>query len=737
MVELPRGAGPLRILPPLPPGHHPNDPLTGSPGYHGHGLRPGSKEDDGGHANQVAQLPYVKLPQPPPFQHHGSSNLQQCTVISTCGRPDAQGWRRRDRFSVEEKLAMGFNKPAQRTMLSGCGFGNRSASLPVLSVARPTLEAEAPQDSACRQQSLSPAPRRSCTVGDPGSPPRPSSADSSSNEPPSSLESPPGGGATSSTSSRLCREGVERLRVKLLERSRSLHEAFAKLSKRNTLSKELPLKELRAALARIADDVDHDEFFAALGFECVDGLSLMALWRALLVATPEALLWELRCGLISHHLWPCGLRRTLLPADVTVSPAIQRFRTHIEAHVMLDVNREDWSELCGCIGLSPFEAKKLFAFFLDQRTGKVGWQRVCEYVQATVAPGVSFMNFTLKLLGRYGSLRAAYTHACMFSTLGMRQADFQALAAQVGVEERPARKLWRLMSRVGHHSVDDDMREEIDSPLASGGHGLDTTLNAAGYDSGVASPSGAAGQMGLSQQEFVQLLLPWAPESTLDKLASSLREKFGSLAKGRQALRQKGLPGECILTPRKFQEALGAVGLGNHCDADVVLAKTRDLRARAGRAPAVAPGAAAEELTLDDLLDGLRTLESLRKGVADETGDVRELVRKQTDPVWQQLHAVQTELELAFRGRGGRCWSAAHDHKRGGGSQGSSAGGDRSSRKLPPTGGGSRRSSTASNGASRSRSVGAVPLANSLSRPAGGSSEPVQRRRIGGNGALR
>lgn len=524
------------------------------------------------------------------------------------------------------------------------GLGNRTTSLPSLALAKPGFESEA--DTSHDSTLLSPVSRHSRATSDGAASPAGAQSPSGQisedleSQRPGSPESPLPVVTTPPPASRLSREGVERLRVKLLERSRSLHEAFVKLGKRNTLTKELPMKELRSALARIGD-VDDDEFFAALGAERADALSLMTLWRAFLTASPEAMLWELRCGLVSQRLWPTSLRRAPLPEDVSLSQGCQRFRALIEAQAMLSFSRDEWQKLCNCVGLTVYEEKRLFSFFLDKRTGTVSWGNVCDHVKAVVAPGVSCLNFTSKLLHRFGSLRAAYSSACSLTRFGMRHVDFSDLASQIGVGERPASRLWRIFVRADDSSLVDSVEVEgLGGHFSYGNCSEQVGPGEPGPAPLIAPPTSGVFSGGLTQHDFVQRLLPWAPESALDKLAKALRDHFGSLAKSRQALRQHSAGG-LALTPRSFQETLKAAGFCRECDTDVVLAKLRELRRRAGRYHGDIP----EELTVDDVVDGLRALDSLRNMVMDDTWDAQEIVKRQTLPVWRQLHAVQHEIE--------------------------------------------------------------------------------------------
>lgn len=141
----------------------------------------------------------------------------------------------------------------------------------------------------------------------------------------------------------------------------------------------------------------------------------------------------------------------------------------------------------------------------------------------------------------------------------------------------------------------------------------------------------------ITQDQFVDLMVPWAPDMlswapnvALRTLERKIGTQFTSLAECRQTLRQHGLPSSFELSPERLHEGLSAVGI-THCDVDVVLRK----------AGSVAGLTINSQATFDDVIEAFRSSwQGARVGE-------RDLLEKDGMRVWQQLSDEKHSMHMA------------------------------------------------------------------------------------------
>jgi len=107
-------------------------------------------------------------------------------------------------------------------------------------------------------------------------------------------------------------QGLERLRVELLRRFLSLHDAFARLDHTVSRHRALSPQEFRLAMERLGvSPEDADEVFPTLDSSGSGGVTLSEFLHALVDVSPQALLWELRCRLLHTDIGPQNLKKAL------------------------------------------------------------------------------------------------------------------------------------------------------------------------------------------------------------------------------------------------------------------------------------------------------------------------------------------------------------------------------------------------------------------------------------------
>lgn len=424
----------------------------------------------------------------------------------------------------------------------------------------------------------------------------------------------PGRSVPASTA-RFPHEALEQFRTRLLCRYRCLHDAFSvALASSSSEKVALGPKELRTSLARIGQE-ETDELFAASGMSwqgCTHtGMTLLQFFHELVGVSSEALLWELRCRLASCNLWPRPSDPESLRSFVSVSID--------EADApLLRLDHDLWLRFCTQLGLTSVEAQGLYKMLSDG-AGSVDIDHMFVVVRATVASDASLMQLADKLLSRYGSFRDAYATVCMKSDRVMKWREFQKLTFASEFGKQSSEKLWTALRHVESPSRAGDNGTLVAEEMEIDDDASNRSMELPGSD-----------VEGLSENEFVQRLvcwapdlLRWSPDSVLHELECELNRKFDGFSECRRALRQQGLPGSFELSPKRLKAGLASVGI-LRCDADVLLDKVRLVLGKTSED---------RQVTFDDLIQAIRdTSPMLSKKNSTSPGAVRKALLKE----WRQ-----------------------------------------------------------------------------------------------------
>lgn len=460
---------------------------------------------------------------------------------------------------------------------------------------------------------------------------------------------------------------MKQLRSDMLRQFDSLHGAFAVLARLTPSDKALGPKELRASLALIAPATS-DAFFKTVGTAWPGAVSLAQLFRVLMDmgACPEAFLWELRGRLMEVGIWPNYVdtaraltRRLLETGSLEQSPQdpLERLLStsrSLASDLALErtpgallhrgreasagtatpglpapneesdlLNRQDWLKLCSLLGLTLFEARRLLKI-LGSEAGVVSLQRTFKLLRGLVTPDYSLTTFVSKVLEQYETLGHSFRDAtlCRNQSPVMLLRDFSRLASGFGVGGKEALDLWVALLTVAEGKSRVPEGTMKDSRLGSQASTSSTA-------SGVAEAQEA---VRLSEQDFVRLMLDWAPDDTMNSLKGQLCELFGSLTEGRRALIGHGLSGRAALTPRCFAAGLRAAGVAS-CNAEVVLHRVRNLLNRPFY----------YQVTLDDVIEKMRSSHA-------SAGTAHDIVEGDILHVWQQLRAVKATMRQSADG---------------------------------------------------------------------------------------
>eukprot|EP00928_Gymnodinium_smaydae_P010380 TRINITY_DN13903_c0_g1_i2.p1 TRINITY_DN13903_c0_g1~~TRINITY_DN13903_c0_g1_i2.p1 ORF type:complete len:711 (-),score=203.45 TRINITY_DN13903_c0_g1_i2:167-2299(-) len=402
---------------------------------------------------------------------------------------------------------------------------------------------------------------------------------------------------------------LERFRRKLLKHHRSVHEAFAKFDASMEKDRSLSLEEFRRSAAKINVVKDVDLIFTLID---ADGSGTVSTneWLAALVGTsPDALLWELRCGLDKHGIRFSNAHKAF---ELIRHHDLQKKRLNLddkdirdslldvgEVRQNLRLRRNDWLKFGLTLGLSIPCTERLFEIVDRDQSGAVDLPEMFEALRAT-APDVSLEGFVTKVLVRYGSLQEAFKqHACD-DLLG--RDEFLELAKALEVKDQNALELW---SRARD-------QEGIARRQDSGGADL------------------------MREEEFVQQLRIWAPETALDSLREQMREQFGSVRGGQMALLQAGTVQDEVLSVAELESLFRRVNI-RHCDAALVLGVVATMRGDA------CPGDF-QGITLEDVVCALRRRGRARRSKGLRSSSPLEVVASAMGPYWQQLNAIKNEI---------------------------------------------------------------------------------------------
>lgn len=473
---------------------------------------------------------------------------------------------------------------------------------------------------------------------------------------------------------------VSRLRERLLERFRSLHDAFGDVNRLTLMERLSNADLLRSALLshlggpgglRAVDDCD-DMFAALSGASTREdrGVSLADVWDALVSGSPETLLWEMRCRLVFAGICPHNHRLALQKATQLVQrqresrskkASWRRLRrpnfrggsknangsgedsdaasrspmlgcsdscegSSAKGHSRLD--HGDWLRFCFSLGLRSVEAERLFVILVGgDPSGIVDLPHMFATLRVTVAPDVSLERFATRVLDRYGSPAEAFDTVCSQRDRVMRWGDFQSLAEAIDVKDQNALELWTVLTS------GTDTQDEIE------GYGFRPWDHPA-------EPEDI--ELSLPERAFTDQLLVWAPDTALGALRIQLCEHFGDLAQCRRGLEQRGLSKDRALTPDRFRAKLESVGVLG-CDTRRILgAVPAALHVGDDDSPRLG-SASRSRVTLGDLFEALSDTQwaagSGRPGACTA-------VRDGTTSLWQQLQEVQEDLS---QGANGEC----------------------------------------------------------------------------------
>jgi hypothetical protein len=380
-------------------------------------------------------------------------------------------------------------------------------------------------------------------------------------------------------------------RLRLLEHFHSLHDAFSSQIRSSSWEVVLGPKEMRTELSRISDDAD--ELFVSSGMNWPVGLSIASLFYKLVGSSPESLLWELRCRLASSGLWHHGNLRLTDLAKCLSHESIKACSDRAEADCqdlqatpysscnsiddtdddvstpLKRITQEAWLELCIRIGLTDFEAHKLYQMLRTDMKHDVDFDRMKDVLRAVVAPGASIIELAASMLEQFGSFRDAFRANCRIDAQVMSLSCFCRLTTSLGVNERSSRKLWALLTQ----DMSIALASDEDSPEAK-----------------------------ITEDAFVEYcvkwspdILPWAPNVALRALDRQINQQFSSFMDCRRALRKHGLPSGHEITSLQLRDAFTAIGI-TRCDTDVLLHKARQVLRLGGT----------QRATFDDIEQTLR-----------------------------------------------------------------------------------------------------------------------------------
>uniref|UniRef100_A0A7S4Q2L5 EF-hand domain-containing protein n=1 Tax=Alexandrium monilatum TaxID=311494 RepID=A0A7S4Q2L5_9DINO len=527
-----------------------------------------------------------------------------------------------------------------------------------------------------------------------------------------------GGGLNLEGTGKFQNQILERFRQQLLRRFLSLHDAFERLNHNVSRDRALTHTEFRNALERLGvGEQDSKAIFTAMDSHSVGGVTLSEFLHALVDVSPEALLWELRCRLIrfdigTHTLnkalelvkWPQHgwlsratkvKRRTTRRSSRGCCACAACARSGIECShsgavregsspskgrrytdplngvpqghesasmavneelasaldetspkgrsVSCHFSRGDWLKLCTSMYLTLLESERLFKYLVDPEKGTVDLRTMFETLRTTVEPDVPLERFVTKAVVRYDSLENAFNafsedlDSISDEERVMRWQGFYSLAVALNVNDRCASELWNVLSRSNL------MYGRMSELKAAGGAAFGD------YDED--------GEQAVTKEVFLHELSLWAPDTALGDLKGQLCERFGSLAEGQRALEQQ-LPQKEDLSPLELEARLRAAGI-KHCDIEGAL---RTVASKDG------------SVSLEAAISTMRAIRPRSSRLPSKLSDgARSAVRNQTQPLWEQLREVQTDM------RRGMSWSAA-----GGDGSGASVGKDFSPPNSPP-----------------------------------------------------
>lgn len=472
---------------------------------------------------------------------------------------------------------------------------------------------------------------------------------------------------------------LERFRWRILQRFRSLFDAFARLHDLATRENALSQDEFCQAFAQVGiKESEALEAFSAMNSKDRQLVSLAELRSALCTTSKEALLWELRCRLMTQGITPNDLSKVKKILEVARRPRHRTVRQRRRSVIAVSgisgsatnaaddqsvdgsveeseadwaatgeatyawaerfetatgflpsscrLSRTDWLQVCAAIGLTLGEAERLFPLLANSATEMVDLQEMFAVLRAGVAPQVSLERFATRVLTRYGSLQSAFATVCGDAAKPSEKSS--AVPATGGAELMRWNEFHTLAVAL---DVQDGNAEGLWSALTLAQQSRQQDGTVISYpQEGDSTPASTNAQQevdGITEATFVKELSMWAPGTALQALRHQLDEHFSDLSEFRYALSQTGISLSAPLSPAELNAALSAVGVLG-CNVEGVTSAIQN--ARRGRR---------NRGSLDDVLDALQGSVAFHGSAAQ--GAVRDDMRR----FWQTLHTVQADLQ--------------------------------------------------------------------------------------------
>lgn len=474
---------------------------------------------------------------------------------------------------------------------------------------------------------------------------------------------------------------LERFRWQLLQRFRSLHDAFARLHDLTTREHALSQEEFcQAFVALGVREADCMTVFEFMDFKGRASVSLAELRVALVTTSRQALLWELRCRLLTQGITPNDFSKVRKILEVARRPRHRtvRQRRRLQGasrignyYVGRDngmpvetnnteacaedsetelffkaeatyawaetyetrtgflpsssrLSRADWLHVCSAIGLTLLEAERLFTI-LSGTAGMVDLQEMFTVLRAGVAPHVSLERFATRVLTRFGSLHHAFAAACDPVARVVRWPEFHSLAVTLDVKDDNAERLWRALNLAQQSR--EEATESLSADVADGSHSIEGSNPI--EDAAADSADQEVEEGAVTESTFVKELTVWAPSTALDALRNQVDEHFSDLSEFRYALTEAGWALNSSVSVEDLEKALLAVGVTG-CNGERIFSAVSSSW-RGGRKGG--------SVTLEDIIEALLSTNSAANGSM-----ARSAVRDDLRAIWQQLHTVQADL---------------------------------------------------------------------------------------------
>lgn len=399
---------------------------------------------------------------------------------------------------------------------------------------------------------------------------------------------------------------LERFRAQILERFRSVHDAFNQFDRKVSRDRALSLKEFCLAGRQLGiSENELSAVFKALDTDQSGHVTMTEFLQGVVEdISPELLLWELRCRLDSYGIRANRLDRAF---DLIRQHALNANKSRKRWDAMLEedmkaeklhfadikhsklLDRTDWMKLGTMLGLTSVESERLFDIIDEDCSGSLDIQEVFKAFQR-VAPDVTIERFTTKVLIQYGTFQDAFKACSSSGAFGRK--EFLAMAAVLDVNSRNSEQLWKAW---------EEQRN-------------------------------ALGDLSASEEAFVAQMNAWAPDTVLDSLREQMLERFGGLVQGRNALQDAGLTPKVALTISSLGDALQAAGFC-HCDAAALLNSVARCNCRTGLEEE-------QNVTLEDLVS------MLQNGKGKVSQSVLRSVGHDIGACFQQLHHLKASIRM-------------------------------------------------------------------------------------------